>query len=119
MFEENCGCSLSSIDSFAPRSSDVRVYCCAAEQALDRNRLLEPALGAEDAQIARDFAGQSHRLVGIVGELQGRPAIRLADLADQRYRMQPVVRLGRAADEVVGEVGAPAKAHSHLAVKMP
>src|SRR5712671_713033 len=70
---------------------------------LDQDGLLDPPVGAEDAEIPLDLARQSDRLVGIVGELDGWPAVRLHHLADQRDRLERVVAFRRAVLEIVGQ----------------
>jgi len=80
-----------------------------ARRGLDRHRLRDHAFGAEHATIARDLFGRPEHLVGIVGELDRRPPVDVGDFADDRDRLQFAVDpVGRAALEVVGEVGAPA-----------
>src|SRR3954469_1387730 len=51
---------------------------------LDQHRLAHAAGVAEDAQIALDLRGQAGRLLGIVGELDGRMSVDRRHLADQR-----------------------------------
>ena len=49
---------------------------------------------AEKLHVARDLLGVAGRLRGIVGQLDRRTAIGLADLADQRDRVEPGVAVG-------------------------
>src|SRR5690606_30843688 len=66
---------------------------------------------AEDPLVARDLIGRTGRLVGIVRELHGRPAVRAHGLADEAEGREPVVR--REAAEIVGEQRAPAEGDLH------
>src|SRR5215510_415187 len=123
------GCSSTSTAALSvSRSSSVMQTCnsgtgapswSADINALDRDRLLDPALGAEYPKVALDLARRAGRLVGVVGQFHRRAAIRLRHLADQRDGLERIVALGGAALEIVGQVGSPAEAHPHPAGKMP
>src|SRR6202020_1832048 len=77
------------------------------------DRLIHPPVSAEHPQIARDFRSGSRGLARVIGELHGRASICLCDFADERDGGEAVIGLGRAALEIVGEIGAPAEAHAY------
>lgn len=80
--------------------------------------LFRHAFGAEEATVALDFVRGPQRLVGIIGELHRRPAVRFHHLAHQRNRFQFAVRARRnAADKVVGQIGAPTEREIDLAAQ--
>ena len=83
--------------------------------ALDQHRLAHAAGVAEHAQITLDLRGQAGRLLRIVGELDGRMSVDRRHLADQRDRIEIERAVRRAADEIIGEVGAPAEGEPHPA----
>src|SRR5262245_28186150 len=91
---------------------------CGNGSASHQNALLDATFLAEPAQVARDVLGPSDRLHRIVRELDGAPAVGVADLAHQRDGLEPVMGLRRAAVEIVGQVGAPAEARAHPAVEV-
>ena len=64
----------------------------------------------EQATVPLDLLRRPQRLVGIVGELHRRPSVRLRNLADERDRLElSIGARGHAAEEVVGQIGAPAE----------
>ena len=73
---------------------------------------------AEHAQIALDFGLDAGGLFRIVREFHGRPAVDRRHLADDRDRIEIDRAVGGAADEIIGEVGAPAEADPDPAGEM-
>ena len=74
------------------------------------HRGANPAGVAEHAQITFHFRRRTGRLFRIVREFDGGPAVDRRYLADDRDRIEVGRTVRRAADEVIGQVGAPAKA---------
>src|SRR6266705_6157161 len=83
----------------------------------DIHRAANPAGIAEHAQIAFDLRGAARGLFRIVRELDRRVAVHRRHLADDRDRIEIDRAVGRASDEIVGEVSAPAEADAHTAGK--
>src|ERR1700736_1028873 len=73
---------------------------------------------AEHAQIAVDFRLNAGRLFRSVRELHRRPSIDRGHLADDRDRIEIAGTTRRTADEIVGEVGAPAETDADAAGEM-
>src|SRR5215470_10740281 len=87
-------------------------------RASDMHRGADAADIAEHAQIAIDLGLDAGRLFRIVRQLHRRPAVHRGHLADDRDRIEIGGAVGRAADEIVGEVGAPAEADADTALEM-
>src|SRR5690606_27294774 len=90
----------------------------ASHRQLYEYRLPDALLVAEYLEVSLDLGGLAGGLLRIVGKLHGRAAVRAGDLADERDGLQPVYVARRAALEIIGEVGAPAEGHAHLAPEM-
>ena len=58
-------------------------------------------------------------LFRVVREFHRRPAVDRRHLADDRDRVEIDRAVGRASDEIIGEIGAPAEADPHPAGEMP
>ena len=74
---------------------------------------------SEHAQVSLDFGGNAGRLLRVVGQFHRRPSVDRSHLADDRDRIEIGGTIGGAADEIIGEVGAPAKADADAPGKMP
>src|SRR3978361_510921 len=74
---------------------------------------------AEHTQITLDLGCRSGGLLGIIRQLARGPAVDRRHLADQRDRIEIGRTVRRAADEIVGEVGAPAERDADASGKMP
>src|SRR4029078_11603804 len=77
----------------------------------NKHRPLHLPHAPEPPEIALDLARGTDGLVWIVGQLHRGTSIRVLDLADQRDRVDLIVRPWRAALEIVRQVGAPPEAH--------
>src|ERR1700694_1499314 len=73
---------------------------------------------AEDAKIAVKLGRTAGRLFRIVREFYRRPAVDRRHLADDRNRVEIDRTVRRAADEIIGQVGAPAEADTDTAGDM-
>src|ERR1700736_1636543 len=73
---------------------------------------------AEDAKITVKLRRTAGRLFRIVREFYRRPAIDRRHLADDRDRVEIDRAIRRAADEIIGQVGAPAKTDTDTAGEM-
>ena len=73
------------------------------------HRGANPAGVAEHPQIALDFRRAAGGFFRIIGKLHRRPAVDRGHLADDRDRIEIGGTIRRAADEIVGEVGAQPK----------
>src|SRR5204863_4821600 len=85
---------------------------------LHMHRGADPSDIAEHAQIAIDFRLNAGRLFRIVGQFYGRPSVDRRYLADDRDRIEIDRTIRRAADEIVGQVGAPAETDADTAGEM-
>ena len=70
---------------------------------------------AEHAKITVKLGRAAGRFFRIVRELHGRSAVDRRHLTDQRNRIEIGGAIRRASDEIVGQVGAPAKADADAA----
>src|SRR5947209_2739412 len=84
-----------------------------------RHLLLDTIRIAEDLEVTPDFFRIADALIRIVREFYRGPAVRFADLADERNCRELLVRHRRAIVEIVGEIGAPTEAHPHPSTEMP
>src|SRR3954464_11512269 len=73
---------------------------------------------AEHAQIAIDFRLDAGGLLRIVGQLHRGPPVDRRHLADDRDRIEIGRSIRCAADEIIGEVGAPAEADANAALEV-
>src|SRR5277367_1730777 len=87
--------------------------------SLHMHRAANAAGVAEHAQIALHFGWAAGGFFRIVRELYRGPPVDRGHLADDRDRIEVAGTIRRAADKIIGQVGAPAETDSDAAGKMP
>src|SRR3546814_2976455 len=91
----------------------VRLTSGVADKGSYKDGLTAAIRVSKNAKVALDLLRLASGLCGIIGQLDRRAAISADDLADQRDRREAGAAVGVAVTEIIGEVGAPAKAGAH------
>src|SRR5436305_6444234 len=96
--------------------SDIQDFEVA--QSSDMRRSTDAPLIAKDTQITLNFRLTACRLFWIVRELDGRSAVDRGHLADDRDRIEIHRAVRCASDEIICQIGPPAKTYPDSACKM-